>query len=161
VSSCGDGVTNATAGEACDGAGESADCNKDCTTAMCGDGVINVTAGEICEPTFDAPWDRCPLCDFYGAGLDGTFATKWETLASSPTGEVMGLQSFHYSGEPYLYDFSESMRYDIAKDSWSSVQATLRSNSGGSTVPSMPATSGWRPWDPCTSSISARRRGRG
>jgi hypothetical protein len=124
TSSCGDGITNATAGEDCDGAGESADCNADCTIAMCGDGVVNATAGEICEPLFDAPWDRCPSCDHYGSGLDGTFGAKWETLTPAPDSYVYGLQSFHYAGMPYLYDFEANVRYDIAKDSWSDVKSS-------------------------------------
>jgi len=46
---CGDGTTNATAGEDCDDSGESATCDSDCTTATCGDGTTNVTAGEQCD----------------------------------------------------------------------------------------------------------------
>ena len=44
---CGDGVVQD--GEACDGGGESASCNVDCTMSSCGDGVLNVTASEACD----------------------------------------------------------------------------------------------------------------
>src|SRR6185436_12683362 len=118
VSSCGDGVTNATAGEDCDGAGESADCDADCTAAVCGDGIVNATAGEICEPTSTESWERCAGCTYYGAGLDGTWGKKWEPLTASPDSNVFAFQSFHFSGEPYLYDAYYNARYDIAADSW-------------------------------------------
>lgn len=36
---------NATAGEQSDDAGESVDCNDDCTPALCGDAKVNTTAG--------------------------------------------------------------------------------------------------------------------
>ena len=61
--SCGDGVTNATAGEECDSAGEvTSECNSDCTAASCGDGVVNTTAGEECDngaANNDATADAC------------------------------------------------------------------------------------------------------
>ncbi|MFT6627770.1 MAG: cysteine-rich repeat protein [Flavobacteriales bacterium] len=44
---CGNGVVES--GEFCDDAGESVDCNVDCTRAQCGDGTTNTTAGEICD----------------------------------------------------------------------------------------------------------------
>jgi hypothetical protein len=89
----------------------------------CGDGTLNATAGEICEPVSDEPWDRCALCEFYGAGLDGTVAaTFWEYLVD-PEAEILSFQSFHYSGMPYLYDFYfANRRYDIAADSWTDVK---------------------------------------
>ena len=46
---CGDGATNALAGEVCDDAGESAVCDGDCTAVVCGDGNHNMTAGEQCD----------------------------------------------------------------------------------------------------------------
>jgi hypothetical protein len=117
VSSCGDGVMNATAGEDCDGAGESADCNSDCSVAACGDGIVNATAGEICEPTTTAVYDRCAFCDYYGAGLDGTFGKTWEPLDN--IGDyVPAIQGFHYAGAPYLYEMALNWRYDIAADAW-------------------------------------------
>jgi MYXO-CTERM domain-containing protein len=44
---CGDG--NVDPGEACDDAGESADCDADCTLVTCGDGLANASAGEACD----------------------------------------------------------------------------------------------------------------
>ncbi len=44
---CGDGTVDV--GEQCDAAGESADCNLDCTLAVCGDGKVNGSAGEQCD----------------------------------------------------------------------------------------------------------------
>ncbi len=44
---CGDGITNGA--DDCDDAGESATCNRNCTTAVCGDGTLNRTAGEECD----------------------------------------------------------------------------------------------------------------
>ncbi|MDH5717608.1 MAG: hypothetical protein OEZ22_08205 [Spirochaetia bacterium] len=50
--SCGDGVVDA--GEACDGSGQTFNCNANCTVASCGDGYINVNRGEACEtPNID------------------------------------------------------------------------------------------------------------
>ncbi len=48
---CGDGTVQASNDETCDDAGESADCDADCTAVECGDDVINATAGEECEPS--------------------------------------------------------------------------------------------------------------
>ncbi len=117
---CGDGELDPN--EDCDDAGESADCDDDCTVVACGDGIVNATAGEICEPTSGEPYDRCAFCDYYGAGLDGTWGSKWEPMAPSPVTYIYALQSFHYSGEPAFYDSYANLRYDIAKDSWTYVE---------------------------------------
>ncbi|MEN9578356.1 MAG: hypothetical protein RJA70_1365 [Pseudomonadota bacterium] len=45
---CGNGVLDPY--EGCDGDGQSADCDADCTIAVCGDGTVNLTAGEQCDP---------------------------------------------------------------------------------------------------------------
>ena len=45
--SCGNGQLDQ--GEACDGGGETARCNLDCTAAVCGDGITNFAAGEQCD----------------------------------------------------------------------------------------------------------------
>ncbi len=45
--SCGDGIVEGS--EECDDAGESEDCNADCTQAICGDGVVNESATEECD----------------------------------------------------------------------------------------------------------------
>ncbi len=56
---CGNGETEF--GEDCDEAGESADCNADCSLATCGDGTLNASAGETCETGLDTctPGDLC------------------------------------------------------------------------------------------------------
>ena len=54
---CGDGRLDA--GEQCDDAGESADCNADCTVADCGDGKLNVTAAEQCDDGNAIDNDHC------------------------------------------------------------------------------------------------------
>jgi hypothetical protein len=122
---CGDGRLQA--GEDCDDGGESDGCNADCTAVVCGDGVMNASAGEECEEPGDAVTARCaPAACTLGAGLDGTFGDIWEPLAAPP-GEVYltALQSFHYSGGDYLYDFDLNLRYDIADDMWTSVAAAV------------------------------------
>lgn len=63
------------------------------------------------------------------AGLDGTFGTTWEEL-TAPSGRLGALQSFHYSGEPYIYDFYENARYDIEDDSWSDLAEDVPYSSG-------------------------------
>jgi cysteine-rich repeat protein len=49
---CGDTVVQP--GEDCDGGGETATCNRDCTTPFCGDGLRNAAAGEDCDTVEDA-----------------------------------------------------------------------------------------------------------
>ena len=44
---CGNGILES--GEECDGQGESAECDPDCTLAVCGDGTLNPSAGEACD----------------------------------------------------------------------------------------------------------------
>lgn len=46
---CGNGSLNIGWDEQCDGGGESASCDDDCTPAACGDEEINATAGEECD----------------------------------------------------------------------------------------------------------------
>lgn len=48
VAWCGDGHVYKNV-ESCDGAGESADCDADCSKAACGDGAVNAAAGEKCD----------------------------------------------------------------------------------------------------------------
>lgn len=117
---CGDGKVNEAAGEECDDGGESAECNADCTKAVCGDGKLNEAAGEECDEGGGPVYSRCGSRCFIGAGLDGTFGDEWEELAShASTRFARGLQSFHYSGQPYIYDISADRRYHIAMNSWS------------------------------------------
>lgn len=47
VESCGNGVLDF--GEECDGGGETAICDVDCTASLCGDTTFNPTAGEECD----------------------------------------------------------------------------------------------------------------
>jgi hypothetical protein len=47
---CGDGIFAPSLGEACDTAGNSKDCDGDCTLAVCGDGFTNNAANELCDP---------------------------------------------------------------------------------------------------------------
>lgn len=44
---CGDGAMDN--GESCDGGGETAMCDVDCTPVQCGDGLVNHAAGEACD----------------------------------------------------------------------------------------------------------------
>ena len=57
--SCGDGIVSPP--EQCDDAGESADCNADCTLAVCGDFKVNASASEQCDagPTLNADDRDC------------------------------------------------------------------------------------------------------
>ncbi len=55
---CGDGQVWAGV-EACDDAGFSATCNRDCTTSVCGDGILNAVAGETCDDGNLANGDGC------------------------------------------------------------------------------------------------------
>jgi cysteine-rich repeat protein len=47
--SCGDKITNQTAGEECDDGGETSRCNANCKFARCGDFATNPAAGEQCD----------------------------------------------------------------------------------------------------------------
>ncbi len=68
---CGNGFTETD--EDCDGAGESASCNADCSVADCGDGIINVSAGETCDDSGESA--TCDVnCTAVSCG-DGTLNT--------------------------------------------------------------------------------------
>jgi cysteine-rich repeat protein len=58
LGSCGDSRTAPT-GEQCDGGGESAACDADCTLLQCGDWTVNITAGESCDDGNTADGDGC------------------------------------------------------------------------------------------------------
>ncbi len=58
---CGNGSIDP--GEECDGTGESATCDTDCTVAQCGDGTLNVTAGEECDGMNDTACPAACLSD--------------------------------------------------------------------------------------------------
>ncbi len=138
VARCGDGVKNGD--EDCDSKGKTtASCNADCTMPICGDGHVDDKAGELCEPDENAEvWARCNTICTYGVRLDGTWSTEdvgmgggpstpWETLAinEEASDNLAGLQSFHYSGQDFIYDLTTNTRYDIAADSWSALEAAL------------------------------------
>lgn len=62
---CGDGIVRPNSAEQCDSAGESLDCDGDCTFATCGDGHVNADAGEDCDDGNDKNGDSCPAtCRF-------------------------------------------------------------------------------------------------
>jgi len=64
---CGNGIVEGD--EECDGAGESASCNANCTTAACGDGTLNTTAGEVCDDGDIVDGDGCDgNCTLTGCG---------------------------------------------------------------------------------------------
>ncbi len=74
---CGDGTTNASAGEACDDAGATATCDLDCTLATCGDGTVNMVAGEECDDAGETA--TCDLdCTLANCGDGTTNATAGE-----------------------------------------------------------------------------------
>jgi cysteine-rich repeat protein len=52
-SKCGDGAKDST--EECDGGGETAACDVDCSMPVCGDGLRNAAAGEACDTAADTP----------------------------------------------------------------------------------------------------------
>lgn len=56
-SECGNGIQEI--GEACDDAGESKDCDDDCTLVLCGDFVTNGQAGEFCDDGNNVNGDGC------------------------------------------------------------------------------------------------------
>jgi hypothetical protein len=73
ASACGDGYTNAAAGEQCDSAGvDSAACNgATCTLAACGDGHVNAAAGEECESGDLCDSSTCTRAYSIGGGCAG------------------------------------------------------------------------------------------
>ena len=55
---CGDGYVYAGV-EFCDGGGETAECDFDCTFAECGDTTVNASANEECDDGNEDPRDEC------------------------------------------------------------------------------------------------------
>lgn len=121
---CGDGRVQV--GEDCDDEEETAGCDDDCTAPACGDGLLNRPAGEECERDEDAAWARCSERCRIGIGLSGEFSDHWIELAG-PEGEpyLEAFQSFHYTGQRYLYELYSNLRYDIEANEWSAVETTL------------------------------------
>lgn len=60
--SCGNGIVESQFGEECDDGGQTATCDRDCTSALCGDGRRNLDAGETCEPTATSARFCMPSC---------------------------------------------------------------------------------------------------
>ncbi|MBL9106481.1 MAG: hypothetical protein JNL82_36495 [Myxococcales bacterium] len=91
---CGDGHVYKNV-ESCDGAGESADCDADCSTVSCGDGTVNAAAGELCDlgPGNGAYGGPCnDTCDGPGPTCgDGMVDAPDETCdpAIPPVGHVV------------------------------------------------------------------------
>ena len=87
---CGDGVVGGD--EACDGGGESATCNDDCSAAACGDGIVNAAAGETCEgDSFCAACVAAPATfGVTGAAETFTVPDGVTTLAFTLTGGAGG-----------------------------------------------------------------------
>ncbi|MFP6686131.1 MAG: hypothetical protein VB934_15545 [Polyangiaceae bacterium] len=75
---CGNGKTEGDGevegSEICDGGGETAECDSDCTQVSCGDGMHNVAAGEACDDgnqeEGDACSSTCEVTPFAIAGPD-------------------------------------------------------------------------------------------
>ena len=76
---CGDGVLDIASGEACDTAGNSDNCDGDCTPRECGDGYVNGAAGEQCDP---GPGTGSSFCD-----LDCTIAKCGDGVLNVAAGE--------------------------------------------------------------------------
>ena len=73
VTTCGDGAVGRPV-EDCDlgGAGETAECDEDCTVPTCGDGLVNEAAGEECDDGRQEDGDGCSAdCLDEPGGEDG------------------------------------------------------------------------------------------
>lgn len=90
-SRCGNGVVDP--GEACDDAGESVTCNRNCRSAVCGDGVRNATAGEDCDGTDGAAAGCCTAaCAHVATGTpcdDGDVCTQGDACDAGGCVAVM------------------------------------------------------------------------
>ncbi len=75
---CGDGVVDIRQGEKCDDAGESPNCDSDCTLPSCGDGTPNAAAGEECDDGGESE-----LCD-----PDCSLATCGDGYVNTTAGEI-------------------------------------------------------------------------
>jgi hypothetical protein len=73
---CGDGTLSI--GEDCDGPGETATCDPDCSDSVCGDGTVNTTAGETCDDSGESA-----TCD-----TDCTAAVCGDGLTNTTAGET-------------------------------------------------------------------------
>jgi cysteine-rich repeat protein len=87
---CGDGEL--TPEEYCDDAGESAQCNDDCSLAACGDGKLNIAAGEDCDDGNVEDGDDCPAGCVIEQGTTGGSSSdeSGTTLGESSDGATSG-----------------------------------------------------------------------
>lgn len=91
--------------------------------AFCGDGEVN-QATEVCDlGPANSSYGRCGANCRWGAGLDGTIGTTWETLASGPY--VYAAQELHYSGAPFVHELQGNQRYDLAANTWAAMPVAL------------------------------------
>ena len=79
---CGNNIVEP--GESCDDAGESADCNPNCTLPFCGDAYVNAMAGEQCEEDVLNDSGPCPSCQTATCG-DGMLCSD-PACTSGPSG---------------------------------------------------------------------------
>jgi len=91
LASCGNGAVDA--GEQCDTAGESEDCDRDCSDADCGDGTTNATALEECDDAGTAAGDGCSADCVEEAGWTcatptGQSSTCTQDCAANPVTEI-------------------------------------------------------------------------
>lgn len=77
---CGNGIVEAL--EQCDAAGESEQCDADCTRAQCGDGRVNMTRGEECDGS-DLAGADCVLLGWYRGGLRCDDSCTFDTRGCS------------------------------------------------------------------------------
>ena len=99
---CGNGVVEED--EACDAAGEAADCNADCTDPVCGDDLVNAAAGEVCEPGLTGDNATCGdcaavVCEEGFDDCDGDATNGCEVLLCGGTCDAPGgSATFVYTG---------------------------------------------------------------
>lgn len=138
--SCGDSVTNVSAGEACDSGGvDSAGCDFDCSSVSCGDGYVNSAAGEVCD---DAGAGGCaPDCSavLQTATIDiyvvGTPRRGWwnsngsgnGSVGNTYTGEEGGViyrSWFAWDRSPYAGTTIVSAELHLELESWWNTDGT-------------------------------------
>ncbi|MDQ3341839.1 MAG: hypothetical protein M4D80_42370 [Myxococcota bacterium] len=93
---CGDGYTNAAAGEECESARvDSIDCNgTTCKTSVCGDGYANVAAGEACDDGEDTAACNLENCQ---PAMCGDAVVNVAANEDCETGELCDLATCTYS----------------------------------------------------------------
>jgi ELWxxDGT repeat protein len=98
---CGNGALDA--GEECDSAGESAECDVDCTAPACGDRMLNTTVGEECDDGNSDDEDCCTDACRANAGTpcsdlslctDADVCNETGQCVSGPTVDCVALGGF-------------------------------------------------------------------